>query len=123
MEYRHAFLEVVGIKLSKGTVVAVGPGRRLRRRVRYAGLGGDTHFEDGPETGKVRPVHIKIGQCVEYALSERRKGGTTFRHKGETLIMIPEQSIIAIDNDADRSDAILEQRPAGYDKSGNYVAD
>lgn len=126
LEYKHEFLYVAGIKLSKGVVIAVGPGRRMRRKVRYLKnperySDGYRYFEDGPETGKVRPMQIKVGDCVEYAASARRKGGTEFTLEGETLLMIPEQSVIGIDDDASTSTAILAQQAAGYDRNGNYL--
>lgn len=128
LEYRHPVLAVVGIRLTKGIVRAVGPGRRLKRKVRFLKNpdrveDGYTWFEDGLETGKIRPVSVQIGDCVEYAASDRRRGGTKFLFDGVEYIMVPEQSIIALDPHADPSDGMLEHKAAGFDKQGRFIAE
>jgi hypothetical protein len=127
LEYKHPILYVQGITLSRGIVVAVGPGRRMRRMVRYLKnperwTDGYTYFADGAETGKIRPVQVKVGDCVEYSASDRRRGGTAFELEGQKLLMIPEQSVLGIDTSASTHEAILSQRAAGYDRHGNYLA-
>ena len=90
--YKHSFLYVAGILLRKGEVIAVGPGRRMRRKLPYRKnperVDEVTWFEDGQETGLIRPMRVKVGDCVEFGW----RSGTEFELDGETYLMIPEQS-------------------------------
>lgn len=92
IEYKHSFLYIAGIQLRKGYVVAVGPGRRLRRKVAYRRnperVDEVTWFEDGPEIGQIRPLRVCISDVVEFGW----RAGTEFTLDGEKLIMVPEQS-------------------------------
>lgn len=92
IEYQHSFLYIAGILLRKGTVIAVGPGRRLRRKLPYRRnperVDEVTWFEDGQETGSIRPLRVKVGDVVEFGW----RAGTEFTLAGQKLLMIPEQS-------------------------------
>lgn len=92
IEYQHSFLYIAGILLRKGTVIAVGPGRRLRRKLPYRRnpdrVDEVTWFEDGQETGSIRPLRVKVGDVVEFGW----RAGTEFILAGQKLLMIPEQS-------------------------------
>lgn len=92
IEYQHAFLYVAGIRLRKGTVIAIGPGRRMRRKMPYRKnperADEVTWFEDGSETGVIRPMRVKVGDVVEFGW----RTGVEFEYEGETLLVIPEQS-------------------------------
>lgn len=92
IEYQHSFLYIAGILLRKGTVIAVGPGRRLRRKLPYRRnperVDEVTWFEDGQETGSIRPLRVKVGDVVEFGW----RAGTEFTLGGQKLLMIPEQS-------------------------------
>lgn len=111
-EYEHPLLYVAGIKLHKGEVIAVGPGRRMRRKVpfrKHAGYDqGAVWVEDGEETGQVRPMRVKVGDVVEYSF----RGIFEFRYEGEKYVMVPEQSIYAKDPNGSRHEAVLEPRSA-----------
>jgi co-chaperonin GroES (HSP10) len=111
LEYKHPVLEVIGIELRKGCVVAVGPGRRMRRKVAYKNheqnSDAKAYFEDGDETGRTRPMRVKVGDIVEYGF----RGGVPFRFGREELIMVREQSIYGIGDDSQHI-AVLEPRSA-----------
>jgi co-chaperonin GroES (HSP10) len=102
-------LFVAGIELHKGVVVAAGPGRRMRRRVPYRlqeGKNADAVWvEDGPETGKIRPMRVKVGDVVEYSFRNAKK----FVYAAEELVMVPEQSIYGKTDDS-RSHGVLEHK-------------
>jgi hypothetical protein len=90
IEYVHPLLVTPGIQIQKGVVIAVGPGRRERRKVEFrqeisdrsheirlpngktAKFGGKPlsrkklFFEDGPETGRVLPLQVKQGDVIEF---------------------------------------------------------
>lgn len=114
IEYAHAFLFVAGITLRKGSIVAVGPGRRLRRKVAYRKnperADEVTWFEDGPETGFIRPMRVDVGDVVEFGW----RAGTEFTLSGEKLLMIPEQSIYGLTT-ADADSGILEPQSMAVD--------
>lgn len=122
-DFEHPTLEVVGVKINKGVVVAVGPGRRMRRKTRFDLMqdGRNTQrslwFEDGDETGKIRPMRVKPGDCVEFSF----RAGTEFELDGEKLLMMGEQSIMGKSNDS-KYEAMLWQQSAGYDRHGNFLS-
>lgn len=100
IEYKHPTLFVAGIELRKGEVVAVGPGRRLKRRIPWMmpsdGAPGQSvtpgqtfYVEDGLETGKIAPVPVKVGDVVEYGF---RDCFPVF-WEGEKLLMIWSKNI------------------------------
>lgn len=109
-EFEHPLLYVDGIKLHKGEVIAVGPGRRMRRKVPFRKMpgveAGAVWVEDGDETGKVRPMRVKPGDVVEYSF----RGTFEFRFEGEKYVMVPEQSIYGIDPSRSKHVAVLEPR-------------
>jgi co-chaperonin GroES (HSP10) len=92
MAYTHEFLYVTGITLRKGEVIAIGPGRRVRRRIGYRNnpdrVDEVTYFDDGLETGAIRPMRVKVGDFVEFGW----RAGREFTVGREKLIMVPEQS-------------------------------
>jgi co-chaperonin GroES (HSP10) len=110
-EYKHPVLEVIGIELRKGRVVAVGPGRRIRRKIAYRRHEQNSDviqwFDDGPETGSVRPMRVKPGDIVEYGF----RSTVPFTFGREELLMVPEQSIYGLGDDS-RHIAVLEPRSA-----------
>lgn len=118
LEYEHPVLAVVGVTLQKGLVIAVGNGRRLRRKTRFEGPNGrKIPFYDGPETGKIRPMRVKVGQCVEF--SPRML--IEFIFEGVSLLMVEEQACYGTTNDS-QSQALLWQQSAGYDREGNWMS-
>lgn len=114
IEFKHAFLYVAGIQLRKGHVIAVGAGRRLRRKMPYRRnpdrVDEVTWFEDGQETGAIRPMRVKLGDCVEFGWRQ----GTEFELDGQKLLMIPEQAIYALTT-ADAGIGILEPQSMAVD--------
>jgi co-chaperonin GroES (HSP10) len=111
LKYEHPTLYVQGIQLRKGVVLAVGPGRRMRRKVAYKNheenSGSPVYFEDGAETGKVRPMRVKVGDYIEYGFRDLRP----FRFEGEDLLCIPEQAIYGTTDDSTHI-VVLEPRSA-----------
>jgi co-chaperonin GroES (HSP10) len=109
--FEHPILYVKGIDLRKGRIVAVGPGRRIRRKVAFKNHEENSdkviYFEDGPETGKIRPMRVKAGDVVEYSF----RGTVPFELGREELLMIPEQSIYGL-ADESKHVAIFESRSA-----------
>ena len=90
----------------------------MRRKTRFDGMPGrpPTYFEDGAETGKIRPMRVKVGDVVEFSPRNQFE----FEFEGEKYAMIWEQSIYGTTNDS-RSQALLWQQSAGYDKNGNFL--
>lgn len=123
LEYENPLLVVVGITLQKGIVVAVGPGRKIRRKTRFDLKDGgfDSHksiwFEDGDETGKIRPMRVKVGDVVEFS----PRNQIEWEHEGESLVWIWEQAVYGTSNES-RSEALLWQAVAGTDRRGNYLS-
>src|SRR5437762_1666459 len=95
IEYKHPTLAIVGVTLQKGIVVAVGYSRRIRRKVRFDKAEGHLitqdalYFEDGADTGKIRPMRVKVGDIVEF--SPRNQIDWNF--KGEDLVWIWEGAV------------------------------
>lgn len=87
--YVHPVLATPSIEIQKGVVIAVGYGRRQRRKVEFRQELPDTqirgpdgsvaqfsksrtsgrtlYFEDGAETGRVLPMQVKPGDVVEFS--------------------------------------------------------
>lgn len=120
LDYQHATLAVIGVELQKGVVVAAGPGRRRKRMNRFDGMPGrpPTYFEDGEETGKFTPMDVKVGDVVEFGPRQV----VEFEFEGETLLMVWRRSVYGIDPTASQSKALMWQKSAGYDRSGNYMS-
>ena len=110
--YQHPVLYVAGIELHRGEVVAVGPGRRVRRKVAYKRHEQNSdsvqYFEDGPETGEVLPVKVKVGDIVEYGFRDLREVDLG----GEKYVMIKAKGIYGVSKDKSRHKAVLEARSA-----------
>lgn len=119
LEYKNPYLAVVGVALQKGEVVAIGEGRRVKRRTKFCGMPGSPPlwFEDGAETGKVLPMKVKVGDFVEFSPREQFE----FTFNGEKLVMIMQNSIYYISDDSP-SDALLFQQSAGFGKDGHFMS-
>jgi co-chaperonin GroES (HSP10) len=108
--YTHPTLYTAGIHLHRGEVIAVGPGRRERRKVAYRRNENNpdevTYFEDGDETGKVTPVPVKVGDVVEYGFR-----GTTHL-PGTDLVLVRARSIYGIAKDDSKHVAVFDARSA-----------
>ncbi len=121
LEYKHPVLAVVGVTLQKGVVIAVGPGRRERRKVRFEKMpgmsAGAMYFEDGEETGRVHPMKVKVGDVVEFSPRNQFE----FDFEGERYSMIWQNAIYGTTNDS-RHQAMLWQQSAGYDRNGNFMS-
>ena len=122
LEYAHPTLAVTGIRLQKGVVLAVGPGKRQRKKVRFDLLEGhfstsrSLFFEDGPETGRVHPIHVRVGDVVEFS----PRNQVEWEYEGEKLVWIWHKAIYGTTNDS-QSEALLWQAPAGTDRHGNFL--
>ena len=124
MEYEHPILAVVGVTLQKGIVVAAGPGKRKRRKVRFDLLEGHLstsralYFEDGPElkTQQKHEMPVKAGDIVEFS----PRNQIEWEEAGEKLIWIRAGAIYGTSNDS-KSEALLWQQPAGTDRNGNFL--
>lgn len=132
LPYVHPVLLTPGVNIQKGVVIAIGYGRRSRRKVRFDRMEGhlntqrSLYFEDGEETGKVLPMRVKVGDVVEFS---PRNVFVVLEHDvlqaglpdvGD-LLMVWEQGIMSIDPDESLSDALMWQTPAGYDRFGNFL--
>lgn len=120
-QYQHPILAVVGVKLEKGVVVAAGPGKQRRRKQRFklgpdAGF-RDVFFEDGDLRNAPRhPMPVKVGDVVEFS----PRGQTEVEIDGEALVVIRAGSIYGTTSDS-KSEAMLWQESAGYDRNGNFL--
>lgn len=123
LEYENPLIAVVGVTLQKGVVVAVGPGRRERKKVRFDLQEGhfstvrSLYFEDGAETGRVRPLRVRVGDVVEFS----PRNQIEWEYEGEKLVWIWEQAIYGTTNDS-RHEALLFQSSAGTDRHGNFLS-
>ena len=128
--YEHPVLVVVGIKLNRGEVVAIGPGKRKRRLVHYARAPGSltdgVRLEDGPErvgadgAPLLHVMRVKVGEVVEFSPVKHDR---EFEYGGEQYVIISEGSIYGIDRSGSNSAAILSQRSAGWEKGRNGAKD
>jgi co-chaperonin GroES (HSP10) len=124
LEYEHPILAVIGITLQKGIVMAVGPGKRKRRKVRFDLLEGhlstsrSLYFEDGPEYGPRHPMPVRIGDVVEFS----PRNQIEWEYEGEKLVWIKAGAIYGTTNDS-KAEALLWQQPAGTDRFGNFLPD
>lgn len=123
LEFQHPILAVIGIKLEKGIVIAHGPGRRLRRKIRFdkhvghLSSQGSLYFEDGEETGKVRPSRVKVGDIVEFS----PRNQIDDEYDGEKYVWIKEQAIMWKCPDHKPGSGIIGLQSAGYDRNGNFL--
>jgi co-chaperonin GroES (HSP10) len=121
--YKHTTLFVAGIELRKGEVLAVGPGRRLKRRIPWrvpsdapfvpgnTVNAGQTFFvEDGAETGAIAPMSVKVGDVVEYGFRD----AFPVEFGGEKLLMIWQKNVYGT-TDARTDSGILEPTSAPID--------
>jgi hypothetical protein len=152
LPYVHPILATPGVEIQKGVVVAVGYGRRQRRKVEFKQGVADPapilapdgktvmkfgksklterkiYFEDGDETGKIIPMTVKPGDVVEFSF--RNTFPVDFDRVGfpgvGTLVFIWQKAIYSIDTDEDLgrmcSEALLWQQSAGYDRNGNFMS-
>lgn len=123
LPYEHPTLAVIGVTLQKGIVVAVGEGKRKRRKVRFDLCEGHLstqralYFEDGEEIGGRHAVPIKVGDVVEF--SPRNQIEWTFN--GEELTWIRAGACYGTTNES-QSEALLWQESAGTDRHGNFLS-
>jgi co-chaperonin GroES (HSP10) len=148
LPYVHPTLATPGIEIQKGVVVAVGYGRRQRRKVAFkqqvdggepvlgpdgktvmkfgkSQLTGKTlYFEDGDETGKIIPMQVKPGDVVEFSF--RNITLVDFDRVGfngiGTLAFVWQKAIYSVDPDESLNDCLLWQQSAGYDRNGNWMS-
>jgi len=123
-----AGLYVAGVKLEKGVIVAGGPGRRTRRLIAMkqneVGGGREMLFEDGMETGAVRPLPVKVGEVVEF--SPRNYTEIDFDRLdcpgAGVLLVVWAEGIMLRDPNESKGDAMLFQQSAGFDRKGNFLS-
>ncbi len=147
LPYVHPTLETPGIEINKGVVIAVGYGRRQRRKTPFRqaiddgppvlGPGGRVMqfaksklsgrtlwFEDGPETGAIIPMQVKPGDVIEFSFRNitlvdmDRCGFPGIGH----LAFIWQKSIYSVDPDESLNECLLWQQSAGYDRKGNFMS-
>jgi co-chaperonin GroES (HSP10) len=147
LPYVHPTLLTPGIEIHKGVVIAVGYGRRQRRKTAFkqemdagapvigpggkvmkftkSSLSGRTlWFEDGAETGAIIPMTVKPGDVVEFSfrnitIIDMDKVG--FPGIGD-LAMVWQQAIYSIDPDESLNECLMFQQSAGYDRKGNFMS-
>lgn len=147
LPYVHPTLVTPGIEINKGVVIAVGYGRRQRRKIAFkqeisdgppvlssdgkiiqfakSKLSGKTlWFEDGDETGAIIPMQVKPGDVVEFSFRNitivdfDRLG---FPGIGE-LAFIWQKAIYSVDPDESLNECLMWQQSAGYDRKGNFMS-
>lgn len=128
LPYVHPVLLTPGVDIQKGVVIGVGYGRRQRRLVGFkqmeGQLGRTLYFEDGDETGAIRPMGVFPGDVVEFSFRNiefvdfDRLGFKDIGH----LAFIWQSAIYSIDPDESLSDALLWQQSAGHDRHGNWMS-
>lgn len=125
LEYEHPILAVTGITLQKGVVVAAGPGKRQKKKIRFDLLEGHLstnralYFEDGAETGRMHPMPVKVGDVVEFS----PRNQIEWEFEGEKLVYIRAAGIYGTSNDSKPHEALLWQASAGTDpRTGHYLS-
>ena len=133
--YMHPVLATPGIEVQKGVVIAIGYGRRERRKVEFrqempdapilgptgkpakfaktATSGRTLSFEDGPETGRILPMQVKPGDLVEFSFRNTTPIDfdriTEFAHLGlGQLLFVWQNAVYFIDNEPDLEKACAE---------------
>jgi hypothetical protein len=147
LPYVHPTLLTPGIEIHKAVVVAVGYGRRQRRKVAFkqemdagaptigsdgkvmkftkSNLSGRTlWFEDGAETGAIIPMTVKPGDVVEFSfrnitIVDMDRVG--FPGIGD-LAFVWQQAIYSVDPDESLNECLMWQRSAGYDRHNNFMS-
>jgi co-chaperonin GroES (HSP10) len=110
IEYKHPTLDVPGLRTNRGIVIAVGPGRRQRRKVKVPVAAGQFHeAEIGPETGRVIPTTVKPGDVLEFSPN----GQTEFTVDGVTLVMAGEKSVLGYADIGD-TQGLMFPSPNGF---------
>lgn len=148
LSYVHPILATPGVEIQKGVVIAVGYGRRQRKKVAFKqsvsdgppvlGPDGKTvmkfghsklsdktlYFEDGDETGLIIPMTVKPGDVVEFSF--RNIEIVDFDRVGfpgiGPLAFIWQKAIYSIDPDESLDECLLWQQSAGYDRNGNWMS-
>lgn len=147
LPYVHPILETPGVGVNKGVVIAVGYGRRQRRKTAFkqemeggapvlgpgglamkfapSKLSGRTlWFEDGAETGAIIPMQVKPGDVVEFSFRNitlvdfDRCGFPGIGH----LAFVWQKAIYSVDPDESLNECLLWQQSAGYDRHGNFMS-
>lgn len=128
LPYVHPTLETPGIEINKGVVIAVGYGRRSRRKTPFkqmeGSLGRTLWFEDGEETGAIVPMQVKPGDVVEFSFRNitlidfDRVGFPGIGH----LAFVWQKAIYSIDPDESFNECLMWQQSAGHDRHGNYMS-
>lgn len=147
LPYVHPTLETPGIEVNKGVVIAVGYGRRQRRKVAFKqeiseGLpvlsadgrvmkfaksklsGKELWFEDGAETGAVIPMQVKPGDVIEFSFRNITLidfdlvGFPGIGH----LAVVWQKAVYSIDPEESLNECLLWQQSAGYDRNGNFMS-
>lgn len=126
--YMHPTLLTPGIEVQKGVVLAVGYGRRQRRNVAFKQMEGQIGrtlwFEDGEETGVIKPMQVKQGDVVEFSF--RNVEIVDFDRIGfpgiGDLAFVWQSAIYSIDPEESQSDCLMWQQSAGHDRKGNWMS-
>lgn len=150
LPYVHPTLETPGIEINKGVVIAVGYGRRQRRKVAFkqemgegppvighdgkvmkftgSRLNGRTlYFEDGEETGNIIPMQVKPGDVVEFSfrnitLVDFDKIPEFYHLQLGHLAFVWQKAIYSVDPDESLNECLMWQQSAGYDRKGNFMS-
>lgn len=98
-EYAHPTLYVHGQATHRGTVVAVGPGKPIKRFVEVVNPATGKLFKTraGAEFGKRKPIDVIPGDVVEYS----DYGWEEHEFGGEKYVFTRQDSIIGISSSTD----------------------
>jgi len=68
-EYKHKRFYIHGAETHRGTIIACGPGKRLKKwiEVKNPTTGKPFRARAGDETGHIKPMDLKPGDVVEYS--------------------------------------------------------
>jgi hypothetical protein len=130
LPYIHPVLATPTITVQKGVVIAVGYGRRVRKKVAFEQnmpgqkAGRTLYFEDGPETGVILPMQVKVGDVVEFSfrnLTPVDFDRIGFEGIGE-LVFVWQNAIYSVDPDESLNECLMWQQSAGYDRNGAWMS-
>lgn len=128
LPYMHPTLLTPGVEIQKGVVLAVGYGRRQRKLSAFKQMEGQIGrtlwFEDGEETGIIKPMQVKQGDVVEFSF--RNVEIVDFDWLGfhgiGDLAFVWQSAIYSVDPTESVSECLMWQQSAGHDRKGNWMS-
>lgn len=148
LPFVHPVLLTPSIEVQKGVVIAIGPGWRQRKLVEFrqsmntSVMGADgkeaqftshsaqertLYFEDGPETGRVTPMQVAVGDVVEFGfrnieIVDFDRIAEFYSLQVGSLLFVRQKAIYCVDPDGSLDKCLLWQQSAGHDRHGNWMS-